>query len=71
LWDVSTDGSSPDPDGNGEVLTDEDVPTVTTLTENGDMGLAKRVVSASLDNNGCTELVYEFNLENLGHLQQA
>jgi len=58
----------PDPDGMGEDGTDEMSTTDTELTSNPDMGLAKRVVTASLGADGCTVIVYEFNIENLGNV---
>ena len=67
--DDSVDGSDPDPDGNGEEGTDESGTTNTTLTEAPDMGIAKRVVTSNLSEDGCTEIVYEFNIENLGNVE--
>ncbi len=66
--DESSDGSDPDPGDDGETDTDESDPTVTTLDIMPDMGLAKRVVTASLGADGCTEVIYEFNVENLGNV---
>jgi hypothetical protein len=65
--DDSVSGS--DPDGP----TDDDDPfdssdTDTELSEDADMGLAKRVVDTELKADGCTEIVYEFNIENLGNV---
>ncbi len=65
--DMSSSGSDPDPSGDGET-TDETSATETTLTEDADMGLAKREVSIELMPDGCTEVIYEFNLENLGNV---
>ena len=64
--DVSQNGSNPDPDGDGET-DDNDEPTGPIIfPTNPDMGIAKRVVTSALDDDGCTEIVYEFNIENLG-----
>jgi len=50
------------------VIPDESNVTQTTLTETGSIGIAKRVVSTALDADGCTEVVYEFNIENFGNV---
>jgi len=67
VTDESVSGSDPDGmdnDGNP----DESNVTQTTLTETGSIGIAKRVVSTALDADGCTEVVYEFNIENFGNV---
>ena len=66
--DDSSPGSDVDPGDDGEDDTDENDTTNTTLEEDADFGLAKRVVSTNLTADGCTEIVYEFNIENLGNV---
>ena len=65
--DDSSDGSNPDPGDDGEDV-DESSDTVTDIAEGPDAGIAKRVVSSLLNPNGCTEVGYEFNIENLGNV---
>ncbi len=67
LTDDSVDGSDPDPDGDGDP-TNNDGTTDSTLDQSGSIGLAKRVVSIDLSADGCTEVVYEFNIENYGNV---
>jgi hypothetical protein len=67
IEDDSSSGSDPDPDGMGEE-TDESSTTDTVLSQDPDAGIAKRVVTSQLMDNGCTEIVYEFNIENLGNV---
>ena len=61
------DGS--DPDGtDGDDNPDESSDTETTLTEAGSIGIAKREVRVNLGEDGCTEVVYELNIENFGNV---
>ncbi|MEL6987111.1 MAG: HYR domain-containing protein, partial [Bacteroidota bacterium] len=65
LTDVSTDGSDPDPNGDGNP--DEDVPTVINFDENPAMGVAKRISEGpELDDNQNYVFTYEIRVENLG-----
>jgi len=68
IEDESSSGSNPDPDGNGEDGTDESDTTNSTLSEDADMGIAKRAVNAVIHPDGCTEVIFEFNIENLGNV---
>ena len=68
IEDDSSPGSDVDPGDDGEDDTDENDTTNTTLEEDADFGLAKRVVTTNLTADGCTEIVYEFNIQNLGNV---
>jgi len=67
VMDDSVDGSDPDADGDGDPTNDTSV-TETTLSESGDMGVAKREVGVWLQEDGCALLTYEVNVENLGNV---
>ena len=66
IEDVSQEGSNPDPDGNGDATDNNDPTGPITFPENGVIGVAKRTVSVDLNNNGCTTVIYEINVENFG-----
>ena len=66
LSDTSVDGADPDP--NGDNIPDESGTTNTTIGEMGGIGIAKRAVSVVLEANGCTEVIYELNIENYGNV---
>ncbi|HOY18426.1 MAG TPA: SdrD B-like domain-containing protein, partial [Haliscomenobacter sp.] len=69
VTDVSADGSDPDPDGdNNANEIGENDPTLITFTPNAQVGLAKRVVQSTLNNDGSTTVSFEFNVENLGNV---
>jgi uncharacterized repeat protein (TIGR01451 family) len=64
--DLSQDGLNPDPDNNGNP-TDNSVPTPIVFPENPEIGLAKRLVSAPINNvNGTYTITYEFRVKNTG-----
>ncbi len=65
IMDDSVNGSDPDGDDNDNDP-DESGTTDTTLEETGSIGAAKRVVSLDLNEDGCTEVVFEINIENFG-----
>ena len=67
VTDDSTDGSAPDPEGDG--AGDNMDPTITDLSQNPVIGLAKRATDVDLLPNGCSEVTYEFNIENTGNVQ--
>ena len=69
IEDISTDGPDPDPDTSGNP--DEEIPTMTDLSTVPVIGLAKRSSKVWLQDDGCTLVEYEFNLENLGNVDLA
>ena len=60
--DESQNGSDPDPNGDG--IPDESDPTPINFEQVLNIGLAKNVVSAVVNNDGTFSITYEFNIEN-------
>ncbi|HZM14410.1 MAG TPA: hypothetical protein VFE28_00280, partial [Candidatus Krumholzibacteria bacterium] len=64
--DVSTAGSDPDPDGNGDP-SDDATPTEVTFSESPEIGVAKAVVAGPTNNgDGTYTLTYRVRVENSG-----
>ena len=68
ISDESDDGSDPDGDGDGNPNNDDD-DTVTSLSTNPIIGIAKRASDVDLLPNGCSEITYELNIQNYGNVQ--
>ncbi|MGQ4649323.1 DUF6923 family protein [Lyngbya aestuarii] len=67
--DLSNNGVSPDPDGDGNPKGPEnDVPTVVNFQENPVIGVAKNVASANINNDGSFTVTYGLVVENLGNV---
>jgi len=64
VTDASTDGLSPDPNGDG--APDENIPTPTPFPENPVIGLAKSLVSNVNNNDGTYTVTFLLNVANLG-----
>jgi len=62
--DQSQDGANPDPSGEGNP--DEFESTVISIASNPVIGVAKNLVTSSLNDDGSYSITYEFNIENLG-----
>ncbi|MGB4819128.1 MAG: hypothetical protein WBP33_08430, partial [Saprospiraceae bacterium] len=62
IVDESQNGSDPDPNGDG--IPDESDPTPINFEQVLNIGLAKNVVSAVVNNDGTFSITYEFNIEN-------
>ena len=62
IVDESQNGSDPDPNGDGNP--DEATPTPINFEQVLNIGLAKNVVSAVVNNDGTFSITYEFNIEN-------
>ncbi len=66
LSDVSTAGSNPDTNGNGNPA-DDSAPTIVTFSESPEAGVAKAIVTGPTNNgNGTYSLTYRVRLENSG-----
>jgi len=67
--DVSTDGTIPDADGNGDP-TDDSAPTPVSFTEAPELGAAKRVLSGPINNgDGTYSFTYAFAIQNSGDVE--
>ena len=66
--DDSDDGSDPDGNGDGDPGDDDD-DTITSLSTNPIIGIAKRASDVDLLPNGCSEISYELNIQNYGNVQ--
>ncbi len=64
--DISTNGSNPDPDGNGNPS--EQVPTVVSITQNPVLGVAKSAGLPINNNDGTYTIPYTLTLANLGNV---
>jgi hypothetical protein len=65
LTDISTDGSDPDPNNDGNP--DEMVPTPIDFDESPVLGVAKRLSEGPINNgDGSYDLTFEIRVENLG-----
>ena len=62
---MTTEGSDPDPNGDGNP--DEDDPTVVQFDFVSNIGIAKNVISVIPNADGSTVVTYEFNIENFGN----
>ncbi|MEL6986809.1 MAG: hypothetical protein AAGK97_03175, partial [Bacteroidota bacterium] len=65
LIDSSQNGSDPNPDGDSTSTNNNDVTPISFMV-NPSFGVAKRAVSVTLMDDGSTNVVYEFNVENFG-----
>ena len=65
IEDVTTEGSEPDPNGDGNP--DEDEPTTVQFDFTSAIGIAKNVISIISNADGSTLVTYEFNIENFGN----
>jgi hypothetical protein len=64
--DASQNGTNPDPDADNNPTNNND-PTPVVFPENPELGLAKRLVGAPVNNNdGTYTLTYEFRVKNSG-----
>jgi uncharacterized repeat protein (TIGR01451 family) len=63
--DLSTDGSTPDPDGTGPG--NHSVPTPVTFTETPLMGANMQVTTITNNNDGTYNVIFELGLENFGN----
>jgi len=66
VFDTSTDGVSPDPNGDGDP--EEMVPTPVPFAAQPVIGLAKNLTDAVNNNNGTYTVTFEFTVENLGDI---
>jgi hypothetical protein len=66
IIDDSVEGADPDPNNDGNPS--ESGSTDLVLTEMSSIGIAKRTVNVNLLSDGCTEVLYEINIENFGNV---
>jgi uncharacterized repeat protein (TIGR01451 family) len=69
VTDVSTNGSNPDPNGNGNPGDPgEDAPTRTTLASNPQIGTAKSATASAVKADGSYDVTYTVVVKNLGDI---
>ncbi len=70
VTDLSTDGTNPDPNGNGDpTQSGENAPTRTSLTPNPVIGTAKAASAAIRQANGSYTLTYTVVVQNYGNIR--
>ena len=66
--DVSNDGANPDPDGDGNPGNNSVTTPVDLGPEDGNIGIAKRMVQVNFQPDGSALVTFEFNVRNYGRV---